>query len=67
MVYSYLSKENRGSVLLEKSKKQNQILALFFYNIFLILYKMGLHIASPWHAKAKEMLVGRKNIFLQII
>jgi hypothetical protein len=27
---------------------------------------MGLHIASPWHAKAKEMLVGRKNIFLQI-
>ena len=66
MVYSYLSKENRGSVLLEKSKKRNQILALFFYNIFLILYKMGLHIASPWHAKAKEMLVGRKNIFLQI-
>jgi 3-deoxy-D-manno-octulosonic-acid transferase len=39
---------------------------LIAYNLFLILYKCALHIASLWHIKAKEMIVGRKNIFEQI-
>jgi 3-deoxy-D-manno-octulosonic-acid transferase len=37
--------------------------AVFFYNIFLFLFKLGIHIASPFNAKAKKWLKGRRHIF----
>ena len=38
-------------------------MAVFFYNIFLLLYWTGIHIASLWNKKARLWLDGRKNIF----
>ena len=34
---------------------------LFFYNIFLLLYKAGIRIAALWNPKAKAWLSGRKS------
>ncbi len=36
---------------------------LVFYNIFLILYRAGIYIASLWNTKASFWVNGRKNIF----
>jgi len=49
-------------LLLRKSKK----LPVFFYDIFLFLYRQGIGIYSLWNPKAKNWLVGRKNIFKEI-
>jgi 3-deoxy-D-manno-octulosonic-acid transferase len=38
-------------------------LAVFFYNLFLLLFKAGTYIASLFNAKAKKWVSGRKNIF----
>jgi 3-deoxy-D-manno-octulosonic-acid transferase len=38
-------------------------LALFFYNIFLLLYRAGICIASLWNQKARFWINGRKDIF----
>jgi 3-deoxy-D-manno-octulosonic-acid transferase len=38
-------------------------LALFFYNVFLLLYRAGIGIASLWNAKARLWIKGRKDIF----
>src|SRR6187402_3129730 len=38
-------------------------MAIFFYNIFLLLYRTGIGIASLWSNKAKLWIEGRKNIF----
>ena len=38
-------------------------MAIFFYNIFLLLYRAGIGIASLWNNKAKLWVTGRKNIF----
>ena len=38
-------------------------MAIFFYNIFLLLYQAGIGIASLWNNKAKLWIEGRKNIF----
>ncbi|HEX3168295.1 MAG TPA: glycosyltransferase N-terminal domain-containing protein [Chitinophagaceae bacterium] len=38
-------------------------MAIFFYNIFLFLYRAGIGIASLWNKKAKLWTDGRKNIF----
>ncbi len=38
----------------------------FLYNIFLLLYSIGIRIASTWNPKAKKWLEGRKNIFATI-
>lgn len=38
-------------------------MAIFFYNIFLFLYRVGIGIASLWNKKAKLWIDGRKNIF----
>jgi 3-deoxy-D-manno-octulosonic-acid transferase len=38
-------------------------LGVFFYNIFLLLFRLGTHLASPFNAKAKKWVQGRKNIF----
>ena len=38
-------------------------MAVFFYNIFLLLYRTGIRIASLWNKKARLWLDGRKNIF----
>ena len=41
-------------------------MAIFFYNIFLFLYRAGIRIASLWNNKAKLWLNGRKNIFEEL-
>ena len=41
-------------------------MAIFFYNIFLFLYRAGIGIASLWNNKAKLWIEGRKNIFEQL-
>ena len=38
-------------------------MALFFYNIFLFLYRAGIGITSLWNAKARLWINGRKDIF----
>jgi 3-deoxy-D-manno-octulosonic-acid transferase len=38
-------------------------LALFFYNIFLVLFKAGIRITALFSAKAKSWVAGRRNIF----
>ena len=38
-------------------------MAIVFYNIFLLLYKTGIHLSSVWNNKAKLWVNGRKNIF----
>lgn len=38
-------------------------MGLFFYNIFLILFKIGVHIAAVFNVKAKKWLEGRKGIW----
>lgn len=41
-------------------------LTIFFYNIFLILYKLAVHISALWNAKAGKWVAGRKNILERI-
>src|SRR5215467_3949124 len=41
-------------------------LAVFFYNIFLVLYKLAVNISASWNSKAKKWVVGRKNILKKI-
>ncbi|MEO8404646.1 MAG: 3-deoxy-D-manno-octulosonic acid transferase, partial [Chitinophagaceae bacterium] len=41
-------------------------MGVFFYNIFLFLFKIGIRIAALFNAKAKKWLVGRLNIFSRI-
>jgi len=38
-------------------------LGLFFYNVFLLFYKAGIHIAALFNAKAKKWLDGRKDLW----
>ena len=38
-------------------------MGLFFYNVFLLLYKTGIHIAAIFNAKAKQWLNGRKGLW----
>jgi len=38
-------------------------MAIFIYNIFLLLYRAGIGVASLWNNKAKLWIEGRKNIF----
>jgi 3-deoxy-D-manno-octulosonic-acid transferase len=47
---------------LPKSKK----LLVFLYNIFLVLYRAGVGIASLWSPKAKKWLKGRKRLLKNI-
>ena len=42
-------------------------MAVFFYNIFLLLYRTGIRIAALWDKKARLWVNGRKNIFEKII
>lgn len=41
-------------------------LAIFFYNIFLWLFRAGVHIASLSNQKANKWVKGRKNIFSRL-
>jgi len=41
-------------------------LSVFFYNIFLWLFRGGIFIASAFNPKAKKWLSGRKNIFKKL-
>ncbi len=38
-------------------------MGLFFYNVFLLFYKAGIHIAALFNAKAKKWLDGRKGLW----
>ena len=38
-------------------------MSVFFYDIFLFLFRIFIHIASPFNSKAKKWTQGRKNIF----
>ncbi len=38
-------------------------MAVFFYNVFLLLFRASTYLVSPFNAKAKKWLQGRKNIF----
>lgn len=38
-------------------------MSIVFYNIFLLLYRVGIGIASLWNKKTKLWLTGRKNFF----
>jgi len=49
-------------LLLPKSKK----LLVFLYNIFLVLYRTGVGIASLWNPKAKKWLKGRRGLLKNI-
>jgi len=41
-------------------------LFVFLYNIFLILFRAGTHIASLFNPKAKKWVEGRKDIFINL-
>ncbi len=38
----------------------------FLYNLFLVLYSIGIRVSSVWNPKAKKWLTGRRNIFATI-
>jgi 3-deoxy-D-manno-octulosonic-acid transferase len=41
-------------------------LSVIFYNIFLWLFRAGIHIVSLFNPKAKKWVLGRKNIFSKL-
>ena len=41
-------------------------MGIIFYNIFLLLYRIGARLISPWNPKAQRWLNGRKKIFEKI-
>lgn len=41
-------------------------LGVFFYNIFLLLFRLGTHLASPFYAKAGKWVKGRRAIFKRL-
>lgn len=41
-------------------------MSVFFYNIFLLFFKIGIRIASLFNAKAKNWVRGRENIFQRL-
>jgi len=46
-----------------KQRGKHYDLALFFYNVFLILFKAGIRITALFSTKAKNWVEGRRNIF----
>ena len=47
------------------NKKAKRV-SIFFYTIFLWLYRTGIRIISPWNPKARLWLTGRKNLLSRI-
>jgi len=41
-------------------------LSIFFYHVFLWLYRFGIRLVAPWNPKARAWLLGRKGIFDRI-
>jgi 3-deoxy-D-manno-octulosonic-acid transferase len=39
------------------------IMSIIFYHVFLLLYKTGIWLVSPWNRKAKLWLEGRRGLF----
>ena len=39
---------------------------IVFYHLFLIVYKAGIYLVSPWNRKAKLWIKGRRNVFKQL-
>jgi 3-deoxy-D-manno-octulosonic-acid transferase len=54
-------------ILLEEIDLPNNetTLSLFLYNIFLLLYRMGISFAALLNPKAKQWIQGRKSIFIK--
>lgn len=42
---------------------KNRRLGVFLYQIFLILARAAIHLATPFNSKAKKWVAGRKNLF----
>ena len=42
------------------------MISKFLYNLFLLLYSVGIRMASLWNPKAKKWVAGRKDIFATI-
>jgi 3-deoxy-D-manno-octulosonic-acid transferase len=42
-------------------------LSVLFYNIFLLLFRLGTHLAAPFNTKAKKWVTGRRNIFEKLV
>src|ERR1700754_4642388 len=38
-------------------------MSIIFYHVFLLLYRTGIRLISPWNRKAKLWLEGRKGLF----
>ncbi|HEV3414708.1 MAG TPA: glycosyltransferase N-terminal domain-containing protein [Puia sp.] len=41
-------------------------MSIFFYHVFLWLYKIGIRLVAPWNVKARAWLDGRRGIFERI-
>jgi 3-deoxy-D-manno-octulosonic-acid transferase len=41
-------------------------MSIIFYHVFLLLYKTGIRLISPWNRKAKLWLEGRRGLFEQM-
>lgn len=41
-------------------------MGVFFYNIFLWLFQIGIYLAVPFHPKARKWVLGRRNIFKRL-
>ncbi|HTR27928.1 MAG TPA: glycosyltransferase N-terminal domain-containing protein [Puia sp.] len=41
-------------------------MSIFFYHVFLWLYKIGIRLVAPWNVKARAWLDGRRDIFERI-
>lgn len=39
---------------------------IIFYHLFLLLYKVGIHVVSFWNKKAKLWISGRRNVFEEL-
>jgi 3-deoxy-D-manno-octulosonic-acid transferase len=42
------------------------MISKLLYNLFLLLYSVGIRVASVWNPKAKKWVAGRRNIFAEI-
>jgi 3-deoxy-D-manno-octulosonic-acid transferase len=50
-----------------RCRDQTLLLTVFFYNIFLLLFRLGISITSLWDNKARLRKKGTKNIFDHIL
>ena len=49
-----------------RTRRIKKDMSIIFYHVFLLLYKTGIRLISPWNRKAKLWLEGRKGLFERI-